>query len=141
MGLFPLRAAWIISEEPFLKSVDLINNLKLRMSWGTAAINPYQTLTLLGQEKIPYTFGSTLVLGQVPANLGNPDLTWETTSTYDLGLDLTLLKERITATLDFYYSHTSDLLLYKGLPASSVYPQVIENVGETENREWKLPLT
>jgi len=137
-GYFPsVAAAWIISEESFLKSADLINNLKLRLSWGiagNAAINPYQTLTLLGQEKIPYTFGSTLVLGQVPANLGNPDLTWETTATYDLGLDLTLLKERITATLDFYYSQTSDLLLYKGLPASSVYPQVIENVGETENR-------
>jgi TonB-linked SusC/RagA family outer membrane protein len=137
-GYFPsVAAAWVLSEESFLKPVDLINNLKLRASWGkagNAAIDPYRTLTLLGQEKIPYTFGSTLIQGQVPANLGNPDLTWETTSTYDLGLDITLMKERISATIDLYYSQTSDLLLFKGLPASSVYPQVIENVGETENR-------
>ena len=144
-GYFPsVAAAWVISEEPFLKDIDLVNNLKLRLSWGkagNAAIDPYKTLTLLGQEKIPYTFGSTLIQGQVPANLGNPDLTWETTTTYDVGLDFTLLRERITATIDLYYSQTSDLLLYKGLPASSVYPQVIENVGETENRGLETALS
>jgi len=144
-GYFPsLAAAWVISEESFLQQADLINNLKLRVSWGkagNAAIDPYKTLTLLGQEKIPYTFGSTLIQGQVPANLGNPDLTWEMTATYDIGLDLTMLKERITATIDLYYSQTSDLLLYKGLPASSVYPQVIENVGETENRGIEAALS
>lgn len=137
-GYFPsVAAAWVISEESFLQSSDIINNLKLRVSWGkagNAAIDPYKTLTLLGQEKIPYTFGSILVQGQVPSNLGNSGLTWETTTTYDVGLDITMLKERLTATVDFYYSQTSDLLLYKGLPASSVYPQVIENVGETENK-------
>ena len=133
-GYFPsVAAAWVISEESFLNSSNLINNLKLRVSWGkagNAAIDPYQTLTILGMDKIPYTFGGTqLVQGQVPANLGNPDLTWETTTTYDAGLDISLLNERITATLDIYYSKTNDLLVYKGLPASSVYPQVLENVG------------
>ena len=145
-GYFPsIAAAWVISEEPFLKDSGLpVNNLKLRLSWGkagNAAIDPYKTLTLLGQEKIPYTFGSTLVQGQVPANLGNPDLTWETTTTYDVGLDITLIKEKVTGTVDLYYSRTSDLLLYKGLPASSVYPQVIENVGETENRGLEAALS
>jgi TonB-dependent starch-binding outer membrane protein SusC len=140
-GYFPsVAGAWIISDESFLKPVELINNLKLRMTWGIAgnsAIDPYRTMTQLGSDKIPYTFGNTLVLGQVPSNLGNPDLTWETTTTYDAGVDITLLKERISATLDFYYSQTDDLLLYKGLPASSVYPQVIENVGKTENRGFE----
>lgn len=137
-GYFPsVAAAWVLSEESFLRDVEIINNLKLRISWGqagNAAIDPYRTLTLLGSDKVPYTFGNTLVQGQVPANLGNPDLTWETTSTYDAGVDLSFLKERISATVDVYYSKTTDLLLYKGLPASSVYPQVIENVGTTENK-------
>jgi hypothetical protein len=95
---------------------------------------------MLGIDKIPYTFGSTLILGQVPVNLGNPDLTWETTTTYDAGLDVSLLRDRISATLDFYYSQTNDLLVYKGLPASSVYPQVLENVGKTENRGFEAAL-
>ncbi len=117
-GYFPsIAAAWVLSEESFLRDVEIINNLKLRISWGqagNAAIDPYRTLTLLGSDKVPYTFGNTLVQGQVPANLGNPDLTWETTSTYDAGVDLSFLKERISATVDVYYSKTTDLLLYKG---------------------------
>ncbi len=144
-GYFPsVAAAWVISDEPFLNSSNLVNNLKLRLSWGkagNAAIDPYQTLTILGMDKIPYTYGGTLVQGQVPANLGNPDLTWETTTTYDAGLDISLLKERITAALDIYYSKTNDLLVYKGLPASSVYPQVLENVGTTENRGFEASIT
>ncbi len=143
-GYFPsLAAAWIISEESFLKTADLINNLKLRLSWGkagNAAIDPYKTLTMLGMDKIPYTYGAILVQGQVPANLGNPDLTWETTTTYDAGLDVSLLKERLSASLDVYYSQTNDLLVYKGLPASSVYPQVLENVGKTENTGFEVAL-
>ena len=123
-----------------MKPIDLINNLKLRLSWGkagNAAIDPYKTLTMLGIDKIPYTFStstaSQLIHGQVPVNLGNSDLTWETTTTYDAGLDISLLNQRISASIDVYYSKTNDLLVYKGLPASSVYPQVLENVGVTEN--------
>lgn len=143
-GYFPsLAAAWIVSEEQFLKGVDLINNMKLRVSWGkagNAAIKPYQTLTVLGGEKIYYTFGSQLINGQIPSILGNPELTWETTSTYDIGLDLGILKDKVSVNFDYYLSKTSDLLLYKGLPASSVYPQVLANVGETENRGFELGL-
>lgn len=134
---FPsVAAAWVISEEDFLKSSPLINNLKLRLSWGKAgnsSIDPYSTLTTIG-DNIPYTFGvDELYIGLVPTNLGNSAVMWETTTTYDAGLDVSLLRSRISATLDFYYSQTSDLLLSKGLPATSVFPQVTANVGETEN--------
>jgi TonB-dependent starch-binding outer membrane protein SusC len=143
-GYFPsVAAAWIISDESFLESATILNNLKLRMSWGksgNSAVNPYQTLTVLGSDKVYYTYGAQLITGQVPSILGNPELTWETTSTYDAGLDLSLYKERINATLDVYYSQTEDLLLYKGLPASSVYPQVLANVGATENRGFEAAL-
>jgi TonB-dependent starch-binding outer membrane protein SusC len=143
-GYFPsVAAAWVISDESFLSSSETISNLKIRASWGQAgnsAIDPYKTVTILGSDKIPYTYGSQLVQGQVPANLGNPDLTWETTTTSDIGLDISLLHERISATLDFYYAQTNDLLVYKGLPASSVYPQVLENVGKTENKGFEAAL-
>jgi TonB-linked SusC/RagA family outer membrane protein len=143
-GYFPsVAAAWIISDESFLSSVTALNNLKLRGSWGisgNSSVNPYQTLTILGIDKVYYTYGSQLITGQVPSILGNPELTWETTSTYDLGLDISLFKQRLNATFDFYYSQTEDLLLYKGLPASSVYPQVLANVGATENRGFEIAL-
>ncbi len=146
---FPsVAGAWVISEEPFLNSVDLVNNLKFRLSWGKAgnsAVDAYRTLTTLGIDKIPYTYsspsGNQLIQGQVPANLGNKDLTWEITTTYDAGLDITLLRDRITATLDFYYSQTDGLLLFKALPPTSVFPQVIENVGKTENKGFEALLS
>ena len=88
-GYFPsVAAAWIISDESFLNSATALNNLKLRVSWGksgNSAVNPYQTLTILGIDKVYYTYGSQLITGQVPSILGNPELTWETTSTYDAG--------------------------------------------------------
>jgi TonB-linked SusC/RagA family outer membrane protein len=144
-GYFPsVAAAWVVSEESFLKSVKVIDNLKLRLSWGVAgnsAVKPYQTKTVLGSDKAYYTFGTQVITGQIPAILGNPLVTWETTASYDGGLDLSILKGRVSATFDYYYSRTTDLLLYKGLPASSVYPQVLANVGETENRGLEAAIT
>ncbi len=134
---FPsLAAAWVVSEEAFMDGMAAVDLLKLRVSWGIAgnsAVDPYMTKTRLGSTLVPYTFGSTLYTGMLPAVLGNPEVTWETTATYDAGIDLSLWRERLSMTLDLYYSRTSDLLLYKGLPATSVYPQVLANVGETEN--------
>ncbi|HEX2394974.1 MAG TPA: TonB-dependent receptor [Bacteroidales bacterium] len=147
-GYFPsVAAAWVISEENFMKSMPVVNNLKLRASWGKAgnsAVDPYQTMTTLGIEKVYYTFGpignQVVYTGQMPANLGNPDVTWETTTTYDIGLDISLLRSRVSSTFDLYYSNTTDLLLFKGLPATSVYPQVLANVGETENTGFEVSL-
>ncbi len=141
---FPsVAVAWIISEESFLKDVSRISNLKLRLSWGksgNSAVRAYQTLTVLGPYQAPYTFGNDVFWGKLPENLGNEDLKWETTSTYDAGLDISLFKERISATFDFYFSKTYDLLLYRGLPPSSVFPQVIENIGNTQNIGFEAAL-
>ncbi|HEX3009533.1 MAG TPA: TonB-dependent receptor [Bacteroidales bacterium] len=147
-GYFPsVAGAYIISEESFLKNLQVIDNLKLRASWGksgNAAVDPYRTLTILGLEKTYYTFldalgGETIYGGQVPAVLGNPDLTWETTSTMDFGLDLSLFS-KVNLTFDYYFSKTNDLLLYKALPATSVYPQVLTNIGKTENKGFEVAL-
>jgi TonB-linked SusC/RagA family outer membrane protein len=142
---FPsLAAAWVISEESFMNDIQSVDLLKLRLTWGIAgnsAVDPYMTKTRLGSTLVPYTFGSTLYSGMLPAVLGNPEVTWETTATYDAGIDITLWKERLSMALDLYYSRTSDLLLYKGLPATSVYPQVLANVGETENLGFEASLS
>ncbi len=144
-GYFPsVSGAWVLTEEPFLQNSDNINNLKLRMSWGksgNSAIDPYKTRTVLGSKKVYYTFGGTLFSGLVPSNLGNPELTWETTTNYDLGVDVSLFKNRVSSTVDLYYSQTSYLLLQKSLPATSVYPQVNSNIGETENRGIETALS
>ncbi|MCU0377893.1 MAG: TonB-dependent receptor [Bacteroidales bacterium] len=141
---FPsLAAAWVISDESFMQGIDNIDQLKLRLSWGVAgnsSVDPYMTKTRLGSTLVPYTFGSTLYNGMIPAVLGNPDVTWETTSTFDAGIDLYLWKERLSLVLDAYYSRTEDLLLFKGLPATSVYPQVLANVGETQNIGFEAAL-
>lgn len=142
-GYFPsLSAAWVISEESFIKSVKAIDNLKLRLSWGRAgntAVNAYQTKTVLG-DNVYYTYGSQVITSKVPTILGNSSVSWETTTAYDAGLDIQLLKGRISATIDYYMSKTTGLLLPKALPATSVYPQVLANVGETENRGLEVAL-
>lgn len=146
-GYFPsVAGAYILSEESFMKNLRTIDNLKLRASWGksgNSAVDPYRTLTNLGKDKTYYTFsdangGEVVYTAQVPAILGNPDLTWETTSTWDFGMDLSVLSSRLNLTFDYYMSETSDLLLYKGLPATSVYPQVLSNIGKTENKGFEV---
>ena len=135
---FPsVAGAWVVSEEPFLKSAKSIDNLKLRLSWGkagNAAVNPYQTLTRLSDQMVPNPFGNQVIYGRLPGLLGNQNLTWETTSTYDLGIDISIFKQRVSATLDYYYANTYSLLLYAGLPGTSVYPQTMQNVGNTNNQ-------
>lgn len=143
-GYFPsVSAAWVLSQEAFLKDASLLNNLKLRLSWGKAgnsSVQPYSTLNSLSVYGVSYSYGSSLVTGNIPVNLGNKDVTWEKTATYDLGVDLGILKNRISASIDIYYSKTTDLLLSKGLPASSVYPQIMANVGSTENKGLEATL-
>jgi len=141
---FPsVAASWNISEESFMKNVNNLDNLKLRASWGIAgnsSVSPYMTRTSLGSYKVYYSFGSTVYSSMVPAILGNSGVGWEKTGTYDVGLDVSLFKGRATGAFDAYYSKTTGLLIYKGLPATDVYPQVMANVGETENKGFEAAL-
>jgi TonB-linked SusC/RagA family outer membrane protein len=142
-GYFPsVSGAWRITDEDFFSSNDAINELKLRASWGKAgnsAIDPYATLG--GLSKSAYAFGSSAAFGYWPSGLKNPDLTWETTATWDIGLDFGLLNNRITGMVDVYHSKTSDLLLPSLLPTSTGFASVMQNVGETENKGIEVSLT
>jgi TonB-dependent starch-binding outer membrane protein SusC len=150
-GVFPsVSAAWRMSEEAFLQDVSWLSSLKLRASWGQAgnpAIKPYQSL-LLGQTVNTGQGASTgLSVGLAPT-FPNPNLKWETTTQTNVGFDAGLLKERFRITFDYYIKTTTDLLALVQLPPSagvgagigSGPGQIIDNVGEVQNKGWELTL-
>lgn len=136
-GYFPsVAAGWTLKEESFLRDVDWLDNLKVRASWGlsgNAAIDPYQTLGALTPT---VTGGNDLI----PAALANKDLTWEKTSSFDIGLDFGFLNNRISGSIDYYWTKTSDLLYYTNQAASSVFTSVIDNVGSTKGHGLEVAL-
>jgi len=134
-GYFPSAAfAWRMSEEGFLKDIPAVNNAKLRLTWGVSgnsAIAPYQTQGGLG---VAYnTFANATNGGYYPDALSNMELSWETTSSYNIGLDIDLFRSRISASADFFLANTSDLLLPSKLPTTSGYSSVMRNIGATKN--------
>jgi len=144
-GYFPsVAASWRVSDESFMTNTsDWLSNLKLRASWGlsgNAAVDAYSTLTTLSSNLVYYYLDGTDISGNIPSTMGNEDLTWEKTSAYNFGIDFGILKNRISGSIDYYLSRTSDLLYYKSVPASSVYPTVIDNIGKTKGHGLELAL-
>ncbi|WP_345241652.1 TonB-dependent receptor [Nibrella saemangeumensis] len=142
-GYFPsVSAAWRVVEEPFMQNSNLFSDLKVRASWGksgNSAIDPYATLG--GLSLSAYAFGTTAAYGYWPSVIPNPNLTWETTATYNAGIDFGLLNNRIAGSLDMYLSRTTDLLLPSLLPPATGYTEVMENIGQTQNKGVELTLT
>jgi TonB-linked SusC/RagA family outer membrane protein len=147
-GTFPSAAlAWRLSEEDFIKNMDSIDNLKLRLGWGK-----------VGNQAIPENYGYIAYYGTSTTNWGsglsaqnveNPDLRWETTTSYNAGIDLGLLKNRIELILDFYSKKTNDLLMIKPLPSTagtveSSKPGYMKapwvNAGSLENKGMEITL-
>jgi TonB-dependent starch-binding outer membrane protein SusC len=146
-GTFPsFSAAWIVSKEDFFaslrKSVDLF---KIRASWGklgnqTADPNDdfiYARQLSLNQN---YNFGGTIVSGVAQTTLGNPDLTWETTTVTDLGIDVGLLESKVTLTADYFIRDTEGILF--AVPVSSLtgFNTQIRNSAEVQNKGWEVGL-
>lgn len=136
-GWFPsVSLGWRISEEKFMEGArSWLSNLKLRASWGlsgNAAVSPYSTLGALSSYNVYYYLGGNDLVSKIPSSMANKELTWEKTSSFDVGLDYGLFGGRINGTLDLYWNRTYDLLFYKTAPASSVYPSVIDNIGKTK---------
>ena len=142
-GYFPsVAGGWRMIEESWLKDQKVLSNLKLRASWGisgNAAIDAYSTLTSLSANTYYYYLGNTDVSGKIPSQLGNPNLTWEKTSSFNLGLDFGFFDGRISGSIDYYWNHTYDLLFYKTAPASS-FPTVIDNIGKTKGQGLEISL-
>ncbi|NOS55320.1 MAG: TonB-dependent receptor [Cyclobacteriaceae bacterium] len=143
-AFFPaIAVAWKLHQEDFINQISAINELKLRASYGSVgnqAINPYQTLGVVGTNN--YIFGGVLYGGSIPGNtLPNPNLSWETSTTFDVGIDFGLLKNRITGSLDYYSTNTKDLLLTLPVSPLTGYTQSITNGGESKNSGLELGIT
>jgi TonB-linked SusC/RagA family outer membrane protein len=140
-AFFPaFSAGWTISKEKFMKSIDMLSNLKIRGSYGqtgSQSIAPYSTLTLLGKQN-PVLNGAEHAGQGLNQNLGNIGLTWEVTTQSDIGLDLGLFKNRISVVADYYEKSTDGLLQNKQLPPSSGFVQTRANYGTMENKGFEF---
>ncbi|WP_431242043.1 SusC/RagA family TonB-linked outer membrane protein [Flavobacterium sp. P21] len=149
---FPSAAlAWRINNEEFLKNVDWIKNLKLRLGFGTSgnsSVDPYGTLGNISQIFLPFNgqsnaIGFTTNEPYYTANqtgMPNKNLGWEKTTQYNLGLDFSFLNNRISGVIDAYKSDTKDLLLRVDIPPVSGYPYIVSNIGETKNHGVEVTL-
>jgi TonB-linked SusC/RagA family outer membrane protein len=143
-NLFPSAAvAWNVHREEFLKSQRTFSSLRVRASYGrvgNTAISAYQTLGAL--TSIVYNYGDATTTGVFLTNVPNPDLTWEYTSTLNLGVDFGILNNRISGSLEAYKQKTDNLLLPQTLPATSGVPNpIVTNVGKTQNKGIELHLS
>ena len=146
-GVFPSGSvAWRLSEENFIRDLNIIDNLKLRVSYGVTgsqAIGPLATRSIPTIDpNVNYPFGGgSHTIGVAPSSrLANPDLTWETTKQTNFGFDLGLWNSKVTFSLDVYKKNTTDLLLERILPSFVGPTQVVENVGEVENKGFDINL-
>ncbi|MDI9364280.1 MAG: TonB-dependent receptor [Flavobacterium sp.] len=136
-------AAWRITHESFMKKINWVSDLKLRVGvgvTGNSAIKPYQTLGPI--TPLFYPFLSTITAGSVPSSVyANPELKWEKTTQYNLGLDFSFFNKRISGTIDVYTSQTKDLLMERKLPSVTGFSTTFQNIGQTANKGIDINIT
>lgn len=145
-GYFPsVSGAWRISDEPIVRKLDLswLSNMKLRLGWGATGNNntyyAYPSHQLISGNQ-NYAFNNSLSTAIYIYQMANKNLKWESTYQSNLGLDLGILGNRITAEVDLYKKQTKDLLLYAETPPSIGFTEVQQNVGSIENSGLELTL-
>jgi TonB-dependent starch-binding outer membrane protein SusC len=142
-GTFPsVSGAWLVSDESFMQNVKLINSLKLRLSYGQTGNNlipNYGSVALLGTSA--YTEGTTVLNGLRTISIANPNLKWEKTSQYNIGIDLGLLDNRINITMDAYKSVTKDMLLNVPVPVYTGFTTQLTNIGSMENKGFEFGIS
>jgi iron complex outermembrane receptor protein len=139
-GYFPSVAlAWKISDEGFLKDSQTVNELKLRLGWGQTGQQDiggdflYAPLYTVGNSYAQYPLGNTYYQTVRPSSY-NPELKWETTTTYNAGIDFAVLNNRITMNLDGYYRKTDDLINDVTIPVGTNFASVLKkNIGSLKN--------
>lgn len=137
-GFFPSASlAWVLKEEAFLKNVDVVSNLKIRTGYGLTgnqdAISAYNSLRLMSPTGVTTINGKPVTTYGINRN-ENSDLKWEVKRMFDVGIDAGFFEDRLTATLDYYYSKTSDLLYNYAVPVPPfAFNTLLANLGEMEN--------
>jgi len=146
-GYFPSASAgWILSNEDFLKNSNLISSLKLRASYGVTGnfqIGNYAYLATLSPANYVFgpTSGTNLSSGLYQATAGNQDLGWEKTSAINVGVDVSLFKGVLNATVDVYSNKTTDLLLNVPVPLTTGYSTNLVNIGKVSNKGIEVTLS
>lgn len=139
-GLFPSTAiAWRLSGEEFLKDTKWLNDLKLRASYGEVgnqAISSYASLARLTNYGV--LFDKTSINGLVLSTMQNTNLRWETTQSTNFAVDFSVLKQRISGTIEYYNSFTKDLLLQRQIPEMTGFTSIWDNIGKTRNRGMEV---
>ncbi|PRY86162.1 SusC/RagA family TonB-linked outer membrane protein [Mongoliibacter ruber] len=140
-GTFPSAAVgWRISEEDFFNKGKFVSDLKVRSSYGVTGnqngINDFQSRGL-------WAGGANYAItpGTEPSQLANPDLRWERTAQFNIGVDVAFFNERLNMTFDYYDKQTTDLLLAVPIPRSSGFTSIFQNFGEMENKGFELSIT
>lgn len=142
-GVFPsASAAWVVSNEAFMKRFRNVDMLKLRVGYGVTgnqdAINPYNSLALMEPNGVTSVNGVNTTTFAVTSN-SNPDLKWEVKKTFDAGFDLSMWKNRLNVTFDWYTSTTSDMLYTYTVPVPPfTYDRLLANMGEMTNTGFEL---
>ncbi|MBC6999755.1 TonB-dependent receptor [Cytophaga sp. FL35] len=137
-GTFPsVSAGWVVSDESFLENSETISLMKIRGSYGVTGnnnIGNYTQYALVGNEQFGRTvngvFGDTFAQGAAVNSLSNPNLGWETTKQFDIGLDLSLFNDRVSFIYDYYTKNTTNLLFNIQVPRESGFSNFSDNIGE-----------
>ena len=138
-----VSAGWNISRESFMENVGWVDNLKLRVGYGETSnqsISPYSTLGGLAIRNYNFGNGTNYMAGYYVNALPNPDLGWEYSKTWNLGLDFSLFRGRLYGSLEYYIQKTNDILLDVSLPSTSGVSSFTGNIGKTENKGWEFTL-
>jgi TonB-linked SusC/RagA family outer membrane protein len=135
--------AWKISNESFMQNLDVLDNLKLKASWGqngNQGISPYTTLSKVtngNSSGIRYEFGDeegTINYGMYQSTLGNQELGWESTEAMNLGFESAWLGNRIFLDVDFYNSNTSDQIFNRTIPVMTGFKTIYDSMGKVNNK-------
>lgn len=142
-AIFPAASVgWRISEESFLKDVSFLQELKLRVGYGKTGnfnIGNYTSIPQLGADN--YNLGSTLAVGYAPVSLSNDELSWETNTTIDAGVDVGFFRNRLNLNFDYYRRVTDNLLYNLPIPSISGFTTAISNIGKVENKGIELSIS
>jgi len=143
VGVFPSVSARY-SFTNTIENIDFLNNLSIRAGWGQVGsenVAPYTTFPSVNANSTFSFDGATISPGSAPAGYGNPDLTWETTTQTNIGLDFSFINRRVNLTLDGFQKNTRDLLLNVPIPNTNGGGFIKKNVGEVENKGIDIALS
>ena len=143
-GWFPaVSAGWNASEETFIKNISWMSTAKVRASWGKTGndrIGNSNFLSLLTGLNYPYGDSQAINSGFVTSSIGNSKLRWEKSDSYNFGVDLGILKNRISISADVYYKKTTDLLLNAPVSLTTGFSNMFDNIGSVDNKGFEFTL-